>query len=64
MEELLEALDLMHYWEKQRNDGTSLIDVCITIAVFFGFNNPRVFSEHIFSLHLDRTPLNRAILFI
>lgn len=63
VEELLETLGLMHYWEKQRNDGTSLIDVCITIGMFFGFNNRRVFSEHIFPLHLDHTLLNPAILF-
>lgn len=36
VEELLEALGLMHYWEKQRNDETSWIDVCITTAMFFG----------------------------
>lgn len=32
----LEAFDLMRYWEKQRNDETSWIDVCITTAMSFG----------------------------
>lgn len=36
VEELLEAFGLMHDWEKQRNDETSFIDVCITTAMFFG----------------------------
>lgn len=63
MEEFLEALGSMHYWEKQRNDVMFWIDVCITTAMFFGFNR-RIFSEHIFPGRLDHSALELAALFI
>lgn len=57
----LEAIGLMRYWEKQRNDETSWIDVCITTAMSFGLFDAYSASIYSFFVSTKRFESGRSI---
>lgn len=59
VKELLEALVLLHCWEKQRNDVMSEL-MAASRPLFSLWFIRCVFSEHVVLFHLDHTLLNRG----